>query len=139
VSITGNEWQNAKQWHLIKSYYKGPSVYGEEYVKTINGFDIALHFLRHTNRDEQDSRTFEIPACGSFMLAEKSNVHLSLFEAGKEAVFFETKEELLESVHYYLEHPAERKSIEEAGHQRCVTSDYTHRGRLKEVLDKIYE
>jgi len=138
VSITGNDWQNAKQWNVIKPYYKGLSVYGDAYVKTINGFDIALHFLRRANRDEQDSRTFEIPACGTFMLAEKSGVHLSLFEEGKEAVFFESKEELLEKVKYYLDHPEERKAIAKAGHTRCVSSGYSHEARLRGVLGKIF-
>ncbi|KAA9036402.1 glycosyltransferase [Ginsengibacter hankyongi] len=138
VSITGNDWQHAKQWDVIKPHYKGPSVYGNAYIKTINGFDIALHFLRHTNRDEQDSRTFEIPACGTFMLAEKSGVHLSLFEDGKEAVFFETKEQLLEKIKYYLEHPDERKTIAKAGHERCTSSGYSHAARLQEVIGKIF-
>ncbi|MEO7047790.1 MAG: glycosyltransferase, partial [Ferruginibacter sp.] len=95
VSITGDSWPGGKYWQLIKPYYKGSSVYGEDYIKTINGMDIALHFLRRGNRDEQDSRTFEIPSCGVFMLAEKSAVHLSLFNDGKEAVYFTAKEELL--------------------------------------------
>lgn len=137
VSITGNDWQNAKRWEVIMPYYKGPSVYGNAYPKTINGYDIALHFLRHASRDEQDSRTFEIPACGTFMLAEKSGVHQRLFEEGKEAVFFETKEELLVKVQFYLAHPAERKAIAKAGYERCVNSGYSHEVRLKEVIEKI--
>lgn len=137
VSVTGDAWLKGKYWQLIKPYYKGPSVYGEDYIKTINGMDIALHFLRHGNRDEQDSRTFEIPACGVFMLAEKSDVHLSLFEDGKEAVFFTTKEELLEKVKYYLVHAEERRAIAEAGLKRCRDSGYSHQKRLEKVLDQI--
>jgi spore maturation protein CgeB len=69
-------------------------VYEEEYIKTINGMEIALHFLRHGNRDEQDSRTFEIPACKVFMIAESSELHLQLFKENEEAVFFSSKKEL---------------------------------------------
>ncbi|MEO6838395.1 MAG: glycosyltransferase, partial [Ginsengibacter sp.] len=138
VSITGDSWPGGKYWELIKPYYKGPSVYGEDYIKTINGMDIALHFLRRRNRDEQDSRTFEIPACGIFMLAEKSTAHLSLFADGREAVFFTAKEELLEKVKYYLEHEEERKSIAEAGLKRCRDSGYSHQKRLEKVLDQIF-
>ena len=138
VRITGNDWEKAKRWDIIKPHYKGPSVYGEAYPKTINGFDIALHFLRHTNRDEQDSRTFEIPACGAFMLAEKSDVHQELFKDGHEAVFFENKEELLGKVKYYLSHSQERKAIANAGYNRCISSGYSHEERLREVLRKIF-
>ena len=139
VSITGNDWEKSRHWKIIQPYYKGPSVYGEAYVKTINGFDIALHFLRHANRDEQDSRTFELPACGAFMLAEKSGVHELLFDDGKEAGFFETKEDLLEKVQYYLAHSEERKAIAKAGYERCLSSGYSHEERLKKVLQKIFE
>lgn len=138
VSISGNDWEKAKRWDIIKPHYKGPSVYGEAYPQTINGYEIALHFLRHVNRDEQDSRTFEIPACGAFMLAEKSAVHETLFDEGREAVFFETKEELLEKVQYYLAHDEERKAIAKAGYSRCISSGYSHTERLKEVIGKIF-
>lgn len=137
VNVTGDGWPGGKHWSIIRPYYKGPSIYGEPYIKTINGMSIALHFLRHENRDEQDSRTFEIPACGVFMLAEKTALHLSLFEEGKEAVFFDSKEEMLEKVLYYLGHEAARKNIANAGFTRCKASGYSHAERLKEVLNKI--
>ncbi len=137
VNITGDGWPKGKHWEIIKPLYHGPSVYGEAYIKTINGMDIALHFLRHGNRDEQDSRTFEIPACGVFMLAEKSKVHQSLFEVGKEAEFFTEREELLEKVKYYLQHEDERKAIAKAGLARSKESGYSHEGRLTEVIRQI--
>lgn len=139
VFVTGNDWPNKKHWDTIKPYYRGPSTYGEEYIKIINGMDIALHFLRHGNRDEQDSRTFEIPACGAFMLAEDSELHRQLFEPGKEAVFFNSKEELLDKVKYYLANPEERRSIADAGMKRCHDSAYTHEGRLIQVMKEIAE
>lgn len=137
VQVTGNDWPLGKNWKLIEPYYRGPSVYGEEYIRIINGMDIALHFLRHANRDEQDSRTFEIPACGTFMLAESSELHRQLFTDREEAVFFTTKEELLEKVSYYLANPEERKNIAEKGRERCIASGYSHEGRLTYVLNTI--
>lgn len=138
IYVTGNGWPNAEYWDVIKPFYKGPSKYGEDYIKTINGMNIALHFLRKANRDEQDSRTFEIPACKVFMLAERSNLHEELFEENKEAVYFSTKEELVEKIKYYKEQPEERKSIAENGYKRCFTSGYTHLERMKDVIKKIY-
>jgi hypothetical protein len=139
VLVTGNDWPGGDYWDVIEPYYNGPSVFNEEYIKALNGPDIVLHFLRHANRDEQDSRTFEIPACQRFMLAERSQVHTQLFREDEEAVFFSTKEELLEKVKHYLANPVERERIALNGYKRCFNSGYTHRERMETVLKCILE
>lgn len=137
VAVTGNDWPNGEYWDVIKPFYKGPSVYEEEYIKTINGMEIALHFLRHGNRDEQDSRTFEIPACKVFMIAESSGLHLQLFKENEEAVFFKSKEELLEKVKLYQSAKEESARIALNGYNRCFSSGYDHQSRMKNVIEKI--
>jgi spore maturation protein CgeB len=137
VQVTGDGWPKGRLWPIIENNYRGASVYGEEYIKTINGMDIALHFLRKGNRDQQDSRTFEIPACGSFMVAERSPLHEQFFNEDKEVVLFGSKEELLEKVKYYLDHPVEREKIAAAGHIRALISGYDHANRLKSILNKV--
>jgi len=137
VAVTGDGWPEKDYWDIIKPYYKGPSVYGEEYIKTINGMGVALHFLRHANRDEQDSRTFEIPACKVFMLAEHSDLQQQLFKTNEEVVFFKTKEELLKKVNYYMVNEAERIRIALNGYNRCFMSGYDHQSRMKYVLETI--
>jgi glycosyltransferase involved in cell wall biosynthesis len=138
VSITGDGWTKGKYWTLLKPFYKGPSVYGDEYIKTINGMDVALHFLRKANRDQQDSRTFEIPACGTFMLAERSHLHINFFKEGEEVDFFTSKEELLQKVRYYINQPELRLKMAKAAYERSFQSGYYHESRLKMVLEKIY-
>ncbi len=134
VTVTGNGWPDKPYWETIKPYYKGPSVYGEGYIKTINGMAIALHFLRKANRDDQDSRTFEIPACKVFMLAEYSAVHADLFRENEEAVYFRNKEELLEKIIFYKTAEEERKRIAGNGYARCFASGYDHAHTLERVL-----
>ena len=107
---------------------------GDDYAKGICSFDINLCFLRKCNRDLQTTRSVEIPACGAFMLAERSEEHLLLFKEGVEAEFFSSPHELLEKTQYYLQHPEQRKTIAEGGYHRCVSSGYSYRERLKAVL-----
>lgn len=113
---------------------EGVVAWGDDYASTISAFDINLCFLRKVNRDLQTTRSIEIPACGGFMLAERSIEHLSLFQEGKEAVFFESKEELLEKVIYYSNHKDERQKIALAGYQRCINSGYSYSERLSRVM-----
>jgi spore maturation protein CgeB len=72
------------------------------------------------------------------MLAESSDLHRSLFEDGKEAVFFQSKEEMLEKLKYYLAHDKEREKIADAGFERGLKSGYDHTSRLKMVIDTVF-
>lgn len=138
VAVFGNGWKSSPEWPMIKDNFRGGSLFGDEYAKVISAMEIALHFLRHENRDQQDSRTFEIPACGTFMLAEWSAKHEKFFEAGKEADFFSNNEELLQKVRYYLSHPERVNAIAKAGRRKSVEAGYDHENRLKELLRRMH-
>jgi spore maturation protein CgeB len=115
------------------------ALFGAEYAKGICSFDINLCFLRRMNRDLQTSRSVEIPACGAFMLAERTQEHEALFTENREASFFATHDELLHKCRYYLEHPLERESVALAGRRRCIETDYSYEGHVKRVLARLAE
>ena len=118
---------------LMRIEYK--SIFAEEYVKALCSSDISLCFLRKENRDLQTTRSIEIPACGTLMIAERTDEHLALFKEDKEAVYFVEKEELLSKVRYYLDHESERKAIAFAGRQRCLTGGYSNLERTRSMLE----
>jgi len=104
------------------------------YTKGVAATHINLGFLRKANRDLQTDRSIEIPACGGFMLAEYSDEHARLFADGMEAVFYHDHSEMIEKVHYFLDHEKERRAVAENGRRRCVESGYTHDERLRFML-----
>jgi len=106
------------------------------YTKSLCATRINLGFLRKLNRDTQTDRTMEIPACGAFMLAERSDDHLRLFEEGHEAAFFGSDDELLEKVRYYLGHEDERAAIARAGRQKCLDAGYSETERMRLMIDQ---
>ncbi len=114
-----------------------PGVFSSDYSKALQAFKISLCFLRKMNFDQQTSRTMEIPGCGGFMVAERTDEHRALFAEDKEAVFFSSDEELLEKCKYYLSHDEERKQIAAAGHQRCITSGYSNEIGIRNMLDIV--
>jgi spore maturation protein CgeB len=136
VAIRGALWNLSHEWGLLCSSFRGASVDGEDYALALGAPQITLHFLRHANRDEQDSRTFEIPACGGFMLAEWSPRHAELFEEDVEAVFFRNDKELVEKVRYYLARPEECAAIAARGRSRALRSGYDYESRMCELLTK---
>lgn len=115
---------------------EGKGLFSEDYNKAISAFDISLCFLRKMNFDQQTTRTMEIPACQSLLMAERTDEHESLFLDGKEAVFFSSDEELLEKCKHYIAHPYECKQISKAGRQKCLSAGYSNEAMIRSVLIK---
>lgn len=136
VVVWGEAWKKYTGLHpnLI---IKPKSQWADDYAKVLNATKINLCFLKKLNRDQQTARSIEIPACGGFMLAERTKEHQELFREDTEAVFFETSEELLEKVKYYLEHEDERARIAQNGYQRCLASGYDNKSMVKKVFQYL--
>ena len=134
ISIYGSGWNGFK----IKNVNVASPVIGHNYTKAINSFKINLCFLRKINRDLQTTRSIEIPACGGFMLAERSDEHLYLFKEGVEAEYFSSSEEMCDKINFYLNNPELRKKIAIQGRRRCVVSGYSNQKRLKKIITEIY-
>ena len=133
VTIWGNGWGNWVNRHK-NLVVKNEFLFGSDYARTISASRINLNFLRKVNRDLITSRSIEIPACGGFMLGERTVRHLEFFKEGQEAEFFDSNEELLAKTRYYLEHSDERIKIAQAGRSRCLKSGYSMREQLKEII-----
>ncbi len=136
VRVWGLSWEKSKSRHVNLILEKRP-LWGGDYARAICSFDVNLVFLRKTNRDLQTTRSVEIPACGAFMLAERTDEHLALFEEGKEAEFFSSDEELADKANYYLSHPQQREKIAAAGRERCLKSGYSNQDRMREAISRI--
>jgi spore maturation protein CgeB len=138
VRVWGNGWH---QLRTKKARLEGAPVFNSSrglfYSKTISVTDINLGFLRHRNRDTHTSRTFEIPACGGFMLAERSDEHESLFVPDVEAAFFSSDEELIEKAIFYLKNFHIRTKIARAGFERCL-KHYTSVAQMSRAMESIY-
>ncbi len=137
VRVWGNGWQRFTDAHPnlrieCRALVNTPG--DLHYTKGVRATRINLGFLRKINRDRQTDRSVEIPACGGFMLAEQSDEHGRLFDDGREAVFFQSDNEMLEKTRYYLEHEDERQIIAAAGYRRCVDGGYSHAERMRFML-----
>lgn len=136
VRVWGMGWEKLKKYSPYLQI-EGKGLFTEDFCKAIQCFKINLGFLRKKSRDFHTTRTFEIPACGGFMLAERTDEHKALFEEDKEAVFFSSNEELLEKCRYYLTHDEERRKIAKAGYKRCISSDYSNEKVINNILELI--
>jgi hypothetical protein len=136
VRVWGLRWEHCRVDDPNLWLEKQP-LWGDQYARAVQAFDINLGFLSKLNRDLSTQRSVEIPACGGFLLAERTVEHQELFDEDKEAVFFGSEQELIEKVRRYLPDSAARKRIADAGRARCLKSGYSNRDRLKQALEHI--
>lgn len=112
-------------------------IYEDGYSRVVAGSKIALGFVREVCPDEHTTRTFEIPAIGGFMLADRTDEHLELFSEGEEAEYFASDEEYLDKVRFYLANQSAREKIARAGHARCMSSGYSYDDRIRVVMSAL--
>jgi spore maturation protein CgeB len=133
VRVWGTHWKRFRPTSRRLKLERRVQV-GDDYARTICAFDINLAYLSKENRDLQTTRTMEIPACGAFMLAERTDEHRELFAEGREAEFFSSDAELQDKVRYYLAEEPARRRIAAAGRQRCLRSGYSNPERMATML-----
>ena len=115
----------------------GGEIYSTNYARILSEAKISIGFLRNICPDQHTTRTFEIPACGSMLLADRTKEHLDLFEDGKEASFFSSDEEMVEKALFYANNDNLRMKIAERGLKRVHKSGYSYRNRMRIVLEHI--
>lgn len=122
---------------LLAACHQGGEVYDDDYARALTGACIGLGFLRKVCGDQHTTRTFEIPACGSMLLADRTEEHQSFFEEGAEAEFFSSSEELTDKAVFYSRNDAARQKIAEGGYRRCINSRYAYIHLLATALEKL--
>lgn len=132
MRLYGGYWDRYPE---LRRFWHGFAL-GRDYRLALGGSKIAPCLVRRSNRDGHVMRTFEIPACGAFLLAERTEEHLELFEEDKEMACFSSPDELVDKVLYYLSQDKERQRIAEAGHERVTKGKHTYQDRLIEILNK---
>ncbi|TLS78400.1 hypothetical protein FE236_01220 [Mariprofundus erugo] len=122
---------------VLAGCIQGNEVYGDHYAWALSGAKINIGFLRTICPEQHTTRTFEIPACGSLLLADRSDEHLEFFKEGEDADFFSSADEMVDKVKYYLGNETERARIARNGYNRCMTSGYSYKAILEHTLDEM--
>lgn len=78
-------------------------------------------------------RAFDILGSGGFLLSNYQDDFLDYFIAGEDFVYYESAQDLLNKIDYYLHHEDERAAIARNGYEK-VAQDHTFRHRVREML-----
>ncbi len=119
------------RWHDALSYYDDlPRFYP---LSEINFNTTSMQMKGAVNQ-----RVFDVPAAGAFVLTDRRDQMDELFEPDKELVSYGDLDEIPELVRHYLDHPAERQRVVEAGRRR-VLACHTWDARLRTLLARMKE
>jgi spore maturation protein CgeB len=126
----GGRWE---RYRFLRPYLHG-EVSGRDFRLAVGGAGIALNFIRHANRDDHSERAFQLAACGTFILSERTDDQVKLLAEDREAAYFSSPEELAEKVGYYLDREAAREQIAVAGQERVLSGGHTCKARLLQIV-----
>jgi spore maturation protein CgeB len=141
VTVFGSRWQ--RNYPLISSELQARisnrEVWGDELHGLLARAKIVLNITRTDFYGAETGinlRIFEALAAGCFLLTDHCVEIETLFQSGKEIETFRSSQELLEKVHYYLEHESERLAIARRGHEKFL-ANHTWASRIREVLAEM--
>jgi spore maturation protein CgeB len=136
----GLVWKKALGPEATAAIYRGNGeLFRDEYREAIWRSRINLSFLTHSNQDEFVHKSFEIAACGGFLLAERSPGHLARFVEEEEAVFFTGIDECVAKIRRYLPDLAARERIAAAGCLRAQRSGYHNDAQVAKIVERVRE
>lgn len=96
-------------------------VWGTDMYRALKRGRIALNVhIDMAGGQAQNMRVYETTAVGAFLLTDHTRGLPAPFEPGREMECFETPEEMVEKIRYYLSHDAEREAIARAGYERWL-------------------
>ena len=136
VAVSGSEphWLKTLTPDAFAAMFRDGELKGKTYREAIWRSKINLAFVTKANRDGVAHKSFEIAACGGFLMAERTAEHLECFREDEEAVFFSNVEEAVMKAKIYLQDPAARERIAVAGQRRAASSGYDNDSMMRRVL-----
>lgn len=138
VNIYGPGWNAiVKKDPLLNKFFPVRFIDMKEYNKVLAGSKMALVLLSTLNEDVYTRRCFEIPATKTMMVCIRTPEMEMLFQEDIEAVYFATKEELLNKVKFYIKNSSERTLIARNGYKRAMDSGYSVDSRAMELVKLI--
>lgn len=148
IHVWGPNWKRSlmlNEFTLPKTHI-GKPLSDKELVMMYSRSKISLNFSEVMVQDKHYDygsikrhiklRDFEAPMSGAFYITGYQKELENYYEINKEIVCYETKEELLEKIRYYLKNPSETETIRMAGRRRAL-KDHTWDNRFEELFGKI--
>jgi len=141
LGVWGPGWETLPEDSRLKSKVRGNRTGPEDWRKIYSSSKaaICIHYKDPAGKIpcyQASPRVFEAMACGILLFCDRQKDVLTLFKDRKHLVIFDNAGHLKELLLYYIAHPAEAKTIAEAGRKE-VLAKHTFKDRIQELIGKI--
>jgi spore maturation protein CgeB len=149
VTVRGAGW-NLRRWHAyarrarllparrLEAISNETRIDQEGMIELFNTSRINLNLSTssQSGANQIKGRNFEIPACGGFQLTGKAARLGEFFVPDREIVSYDSVDDMIEKIRYYLSHDSERQAIADAGYAR-VMRDHTYERRFRALFHQM--
>lgn len=104
------------------------------FVHTYQNAKIGINM--HLSGELGNGRLYQLPMNGVMQICDCKDALSEVFEPGKEIVGYNTIDEAIELIEYYLEHDEERKKIAAAGFRKAI-KNYKYSDILYNMLREV--
>jgi len=138
LKIWGRGWKGTS----CEDLYQGSALYGTDMLKAMKSVKILLNIHKGFEEGIEESgeglnlRVMEAVASKSFQLTNNQADIKNRFVPNKEIAVFNSWNECLDKIEYFLDDDKKRKTIAEAGYNRFL-KDHTLDKRMKEMMNII--
>jgi spore maturation protein CgeB len=126
----------------INSYFRDTKDFPhEDQTRLVQTSRINLNYRSSADHGPEKSwglpeRCYGVPARGGFLLSDERRHAQDDFVLGKEWVSFDSMEDCVEKIRYYLDHFEESRAIAEAAHYRVMQA-HTYEARAARLIEAI--
>lgn len=110
--------------------------YFSEMPKVFKQSRINLNISLRSIKSGIPLRAFDIMGNGGFLLSNYQEDFIENFTPGVDFEYYESENDLLQKIEYYLTHEDERRAIAKNGHDK-VAAGHTYRDRVREMLANL--
>lgn len=113
---------------------------------SVDYYDMAPYVFRHSKinlnitlrsiKSGIPLRCFDIIGANGFLLTNYQADFSDCFQANEHYVYYESHQDMIDKIHYYLLHEDERLSIKENGFQ-ILSENHTYKHRVREILSYL--
>lgn len=138
LTIRGDWWQKAPEWEQLRTAWKGPGIYGRDFVAATQASKVALGLLSKGNRDLHTTRTAEVPyICGPVFCAQDTSEHRLLFTHGESALLWSDAETCAQLCRHALANPVKSADISASAKKAILTHRLSNDEVIAGVLDQL--